>query len=145
MTLCVLDCSAALSWVLPDETSPAMDQVLFGIVAEGAAAPSLWPYEVANALAVASRRGRITAAGRTTATRFLGQLPVEIDQSDKTRLWSDVLGLAIQHQLSAYDASYLELALRLGKPLATLDRKLIQSAQTCGVAILGVEPAALKT
>jgi predicted nucleic acid-binding protein len=96
--------------------------------------PSIWRLEVGNALLVAERRRRCTQADTTAWTRFLQALPISVDDETSTRAWDDVLVLARAQSLSAYDATYLELAVRLGLPLATLDEKLNAAAANAGVS-----------
>lgn len=112
-------------------------KVLLDRVSEtGASVPQLWPIEALNTLLVAERRGRIDAHERFRLTEFLEQLPVAIDDDTASRLWRATSQLALTHRLTAYDATYLELALRLGQPLATNDRELSQAAIRAGVAVL---------
>ncbi len=125
----VLDGSVALAAVLPDEAAGRAEALLLRSVQEGAWAPSIWPFEVANALLMAQRRGRVTEAFRLQTLGDLRRLPVRIDGEGTAFAWSDVSRLAASHGLTVYDASYLELALRLGLPLATLDQRLASAAQ----------------
>ena len=137
MTRCVLDSSVALAWVLPGEGTDATDIVLDEIAADGAAAPGLWPLEIANVLLQAEKARRITQEERRRALTTLAALPVHIDPDTAAQAWSRTLALAEAQGLTLYDASYLELALRLALPLASLDRKLRQAAATSGVELLG--------
>ncbi len=134
MTACVLDSSAALAWVLPDEEGA--DAALDTVVAFGAIVPPLWPYEVANVLVQLERRGRIAPSARAQALRDLQGLPIQIDRRSCDRVWVETRSLAVDHRLTVYDASYLELAQRLGLPLATLDTDLRAAAFACGVPIV---------
>lgn len=137
MTLCVLDSSAALAWVLPGEGDAASEALLDDVAEAGAVVPGLWPLETANVLLAAERRGRITLAERQQALATLKELPIRIDPHTATHAWGDALHLASSRDLTLYDAAYLELALRFGLPLASLDRKLCEAAAACGVALLG--------
>ena len=137
MTRCVLDSSVALAWVLPGEGTDATDTVLDEIAADGAAAPGLWPLEIANVLLQAEKARRITQEERRRALSMLAALPVHIDPDTAAQAWSRTLVLAEAQGLTLYDASYLELALRLALPLASLDRRLRQAAATSGVELLG--------
>jgi predicted nucleic acid-binding protein len=136
----VLDCSVALAWCFPDEQAPYPQSVLDSLAATAAAVPSLWFLEVANALLVGERRGRCTAADVATWLGFLGALPIHADPETTARAWSDTLRLARTYNLSAYDASYLELAVRHGLPLAALDGKLKNAATAAGVALYTPPP-----
>ncbi len=132
----VLDASVALAWCFRDQRNPAMKVLLDRVSETGASVPQLWPLEAFNSLLVAERRGRIDASERSRLTEFLEQLPVAIDDETASRLWRATSQLALTHRLTAYDATYLELALRLGLPLATNDRELSQAAIRAGVAVL---------
>lgn len=135
MSACILDCSAALCWILPDEGDVATDTLLDRVAEAGALVPALWPFEVANVLLMAERRTRITPAERRQALTLLGDLPVRIDPPSRERVWTETLVLAQAHRLTAYDASYLELAIRHELPLATRDAALRVAAESCGVAL----------
>ena len=90
-----------------------------------------------NSLVVGERRGRNTQANTVQWTGFLGSLPILIDEETTARAWTDTAKIARSWNLSGYDASYLELALRLGVPLATLDEKLKAAATAAGVPLYG--------
>ena len=132
----VLDNSVALAWCFEDEQSPAIMALLDRVVERGAVAPQLWPIEALNGLLTAQRRGRIDAEARAQMSSLLADLPIVLDDQTAGQLWTATARLAEQHQLSAYDATYLELAKRLNLPLATNDRALITAARVEGVALL---------
>lgn len=134
MSACVLDSSAALAWVLPGEAVPGSERLLHAVAAEGALAPGLWVFEVANVLLMAERRQRLSFAQRQRALDLLAELAVRLDPAG-TALWPAVAALAARHGLTVYDASYLELAVRTALPLATLDRQLRQAALAAGVPL----------
>lgn len=129
----VLDCSVTMAWVFPDEATEATDQLRDSLVESRAFVPSLWPVEVGNVLLVATRRNRIHVDDWREIRASLEALPIEIDPVTTSRAWGSSLELARTHQLSVYDAMYLELAMRLQLPLATLDRALHRAARTVGV------------
>ena len=133
----VLDNSVALAWCFEDEQNPAIMALLDRVVERGAVAPQLWPIEALNGLLTAQRRGRIDAEARAQMSSLLADLPIVLDDQTAGQLWTATARLAEQHQLSAYDATYLELAKRLNLPLATNDRALITAARVEGVALLG--------
>lgn len=133
----ILDCSVALSWCFPDERGKAAEGLLSLLAGGAVTVPALWFLELSNALAVGERRGRLSGAETTAALRLLGRLPLEVDGRAGFPLAADLLMLARTHRLSAYDAAYLELALRLPAPLATLDRRLRAAAKAAGVAHYG--------
>ena len=132
----VLDCSVAVSWCFADEASEAGDALLRRLAADGAVVPGLWFLELANVLLGAVRRGR---ASHAEIHAFLGQLerlPVTKDAKTADRAFGQTLALAAAHDLTAYDAAYLELAMRRGLPLATRDAALIRAARATGVELL---------
>lgn len=132
----VLDVSVTMAWCFEDEASAACWALLDGLLAEGAAVPSLWFLEVANVLATAERRGRTSAAHNAAFARQLMQLPIEVDGETTHHAFGATLALARERSLTAYDASYLELALRRAAPLATTDRALRRAASSLGVELL---------
>jgi predicted nucleic acid-binding protein len=132
----VVDNSIALAWCFEDEQTADIMAVLDRVAEAGAFAPQLWPFEALNGLLTAERRGRIDAAVRRRLASFLSELPISIDDETASRLWSAISPLAEAHRLTAYDAAYLELAQRLGLPLATTDKQLIAAAQAAGTSLL---------
>ena len=131
----VLDNSIVMAWSFEDETDEYADAVLDRLATTRAVVPALWPLEVANALLMGERRKRSTEAGTIKWTGILARLPIVIDNETNAHAWSDTLSLARGHGLTAYDAAYLELAIRRRLPLATIDGKLRLAAKAVGVAI----------
>jgi predicted nucleic acid-binding protein len=132
----VVDASFILAIALNEE-APAESTQLFDVLArEGAWVPPIWRYEVANALAVAARRGRIQTAMPTLILADIARLPIHEDPDCAGVAWSGTLALATQHGLSVYDASYLELAVRRQAWLATNDRSLAAAAQAEGLTVV---------
>ena len=134
----MLDCSVAMSWVFPDEASEATDRLRESMVEGHAFVPALWPVEVGNVLLTAIRRGRITVDDRPKICSSLEALPIEIDPVSTSRAWGAALDLARRHRLSSYDAMYLELAVRMRLPLATLDRVLGAAGRDEGLDVLAL-------
>jgi predicted nucleic acid-binding protein len=134
----VLDASMTLSWAFEGESTPFTVSVLKSLERVHAVVPALWPFEVANVLRTAERRGRMDAAAQAAFVERLRLLPIEIEHRPAAWLAQQILPLARTYHLSAYDAAYLELATREGLPLATLDDELRQAACTAGVALVGV-------
>jgi prevent-host-death family protein len=132
----VLDSSVALTWCFEDEASPAADALLGRLTDEGAHAPSLWPLEVLNALAMTERCGRIARLARQRRAAFLQALPVALDMQTAECAWLATSLLAEAYRLTRYDVAYLELAQRLELPLATLDADLRAAANAFGVPLL---------
>lgn len=129
----VIDTSVAMAWCFEDEMTDATEVVLDSLHEDEAIVPSLWQLEVTNVLLVAERRKRISEAQATRFLDVLARLPIRIDTApnDPTAL----LAAGRRHNLSAYDATYLVLAERLGVPLATLDTKLTTACKSAGVAL----------
>jgi predicted nucleic acid-binding protein len=137
----VLDSSVTLAWVFGDESTPYADALLDAPTVRRAIAPVIWPLEVANGLLVAERRGRSTRADTEYCVQRLEALRVAIDDQTFARALRETLPLARTQNLSVYDAAYLELAMRLRIPLATLDGRLRDAAAAVGVPLY-VPPAA---
>nr|WP_275072601.1 type II toxin-antitoxin system VapC family toxin [Petrachloros mirabilis] len=135
-----MDCSVSMSWCFGDEANEYADSVLNSLQTMNALVPSLWAIEATNVLLVAERRNRITPAQSIRAITLLQALPIFTDANSPQQLMSATLDLARSHKLSAYDAAYLELALREGLDLATLDKRLTQAAQECGVELFASQP-----
>jgi predicted nucleic acid-binding protein len=133
----VLDCSVTLAWLLPDEDAASAQAVLDRVAASRAWVPSLWRLEVANSLQSAVRRRRIDAAFRDASLDDLGLLNIQADPDTAGFAWRDTLQLSDACGLTVYDAAYLELALRLGLPLATHDAQLRRAATYQDVVLLG--------
>ena len=136
--LFVLDASVALAWAFEDETTPYTEAVLETLGQGKAMVPSIWPLEIGNALVVAERRGRLKEADTVRFLALLRQLPIAVEWEPIERVFSDVVRLAREQRISVYDASYLDLAMRLGVPLATQDEGLRQAAARCGVNIFRI-------
>ncbi len=131
----VLDSSLALAWGLPDENSDQADRLLNRVSGDkNLWVPALWWYEIGNALLMAQKRNRIKEADRIRLMKLYGLLPILADVPFPEAVRS-VQDLALSYSLSVYDASYLELALRKGLPLATFDRRLLQAATRAGVEV----------
>jgi predicted nucleic acid-binding protein len=106
------------------------------MICETAVVPAHWSLEVANVLAIAERRQRIRADDSTAFLELLTELAIEVDGQTTSRAFHDILTLARRHKLTAYDAAYLELAVRHQIPLASLDQELCQVAVSLGVEVL---------
>ncbi|HEX3952976.1 MAG TPA: type II toxin-antitoxin system VapC family toxin [Stellaceae bacterium] len=136
MTALVLDASVALSWCFDNEATEAGDRLLEQLTEENAAVPSIWPLEVANILALSERRNRITSARTAQFVALLETLSISVDEETSAHALGRVLNLARAQRLTAYDAAYLELAMRLGVPLASKDRDLCDAAERVGIAVV---------
>jgi predicted nucleic acid-binding protein len=135
----VLDASIALAWCFEDEATATTRRVLERLTVEAASVPAIWPIEVANVLALAERRRRITPAETAEFIARLESLAILVDEATVSRAFTRVLDLARQERLTAYDAAYLELAMRLGTSLASKDADLCNAAQRLGVNVLVAE------
>lgn len=135
----VLDASVALAWVFGDDGHEAAWAVVERLRQQCAAVPTHYPLEVGNGLLAALRRSRLTLDQATSALVLLDALPIEIDAGSPPRMFNSTWTLAIRHGLTTYDAAYLELALRLGQPLATLDQRLARAAVAEQV-VLAIDP-----
>jgi predicted nucleic acid-binding protein len=136
----VLDASVTLSWAFANEATPFTVRILERLKTARAVAPAVWPFEVINALVDAERRGRINAAQQAEFLERLRLLPISIEHRPVAWLGQQILPLARAHRLTAYDAAYLELAIREGLPLATLDGDLRKAAAAAGAALAEFEP-----
>ena len=132
----VLDSSATLAWIHPEERTPALEAVFDGIVEDGAIVPRLWHLEIAHSLTKAARRKRTSPQFRDAALADLQQFDIVVDAETELHAWQATVQLADTHHLSVYDASYLELAQRSKLPLATLDKSLARAAISAGVEVL---------
>jgi predicted nucleic acid-binding protein len=132
----VVDASVSLAWAFPDEKQELAERVLELVAEEGAFVPAIWALEVANALIVAERRGRLTRPQSARALALLGQVPVRISPPTPESDFGRVMALARSCHLSSYDAAYLELAERANFPLATLDGRLMAAAIKTGVPVV---------
>jgi predicted nucleic acid-binding protein len=128
----VLDASFAATWFLPDEASPTTNALLDRLAE--AAVPSLFRHEMRNLVLLAHRRGRMSRAKLREVVAELETAPIQERASGRD---NDIVDLALKHDLTAYDAVYLELALRERLPLATLDKKLAAAARAENIALLG--------
>ncbi|MCC7434258.1 MAG: type II toxin-antitoxin system VapC family toxin [Methanoregulaceae archaeon] len=133
----VVDASIGGAWCLSDEESNLALEVLDRIVEAQLIVPAHWSLELSNLLVVAERRSRIDAEAVRNATRFLRSLPFTVDVMTTGQALSATLELARRHQLTSYDAAYLELAIREGAVLATLDQRLTRVASSEGVRVFG--------
>lgn len=132
----VIDASVAISWLFADEQTLLSMNLLQQVSGTGAVVPSLWRLEIAGALQIGIKRKRIDATYRDSAIQKLLSLPIETDLDSNDFAWTTTLQLADAHQITVYDASYLELALRRGLPLATRDDQLAAAAASAGATLL---------
>ncbi len=129
----VVDASVSAAWLLPDEATPYTAAALLATATADIWVPALWQLEMANLLQSAQRRKRITAAKRVELATAAAGLRLQVCREPVALTTLDTL--AAEYMLSAYDACYLELALRRGLPLATLDQALLAAMARCGVQL----------
>lgn len=132
----VLDGSITLAWCFRDEATPAIDAIMMSAARDGAIVPAIWRLEVANGLRSAIRRRRMEAIQRDAFLAALGEMNVETDLDTDRYAWSATVQLADRHGLTPYDACYLELAIRAGLPLASLDGALGAAARAEKVRLI---------
>ena len=122
------------AWILPNEDETALPW-LDVVAADGASTTGLFPFEISNVLLMAERRKRITEAELLRAHGDLAALAIAIEGPPTAAVLTDIMQLARLHGLSFYDASYLELAIRLNSRLGSLDEALRKAAQAAGVSL----------
>jgi predicted nucleic acid-binding protein len=132
----VLDASIALAWCFIDESTTQTTQLLERLEQETAWVPAIWPLEISNILLSAQRRKRITYADMTQFVELFNHINIEIDLETMNKSFHEILSLAYTEKLTTYDASYLELAIRTGLPLATKDKLLREAGERLGVQLL---------
>lgn len=123
----------ALAWCFPDEASDYADQVLVSLKGHAIAVPAVWSLEVGNAILVGERRRRLKQSEIQQFVDLLDGLSILQDAQPVAENLRTVLPLARRSSLSAYDAAYLELAIRHGAPLASLDNHLRKAAAQAGI------------
>ncbi len=134
----VVDNSVVMTWCFKDENTQYSDFILNKLESAAAIVPSVWPLEVTNVLLVAERRKRISEADSTRFIALLSELQISVEQESPERMIKEIYALARKHNLSSYDASYLDLAMRKGLPIATLDKNLLAAANRSKVSILTI-------
>jgi predicted nucleic acid-binding protein len=139
LTRFVLDCSVAVAWCFEDECPPYADAVLERLSENAAMVPQVFLLEVANAFLIGERRRRHDQEGTRKALALIRSLPIMIEQDVGLDRLEEVLSLARDHRLTAYDAAYLELALRHSVPLATLDQNLAKAAEQLNMLLPDVK------
>jgi predicted nucleic acid-binding protein len=133
----VPDASVTLAWCFEDGVTAWTDSFLYRLKhGDEAVVPAHWPVEVSNALLTAMRRKRITDQKALRFVNNLNSLPIRIDPESTVRCFDNVLALGQRYGLTAYDAGYLDVAMRAGAPLATLDQSLRQAAMAAGAQVL---------
>ncbi len=133
----VVDNSVTMAWCFEDEASPFTDAVQELLIENTAYVPSIWPLEVANVLVVAERKERISKADSNHFLALFSELPIVVERTRSETVFHDILPLARTYGLSSYDASYLELAIRKGLPIASMDKAIIRAAKDLEILLVG--------
>jgi len=137
MSAFIVDASATLPWCLEDEATPWTEALLDGLRGkDNAVVPAHWPNEVSNALLTACRRSRIASLRAQTFWDELALLPITVEPPITPDRAKFILSLCEQYRLTFYDSTYLELALRLELPMATLDNDLRRAGVSAGIALI---------
>jgi predicted nucleic acid-binding protein len=139
----VMDASMTLAWIFPrqDPAEAALaEQALNELDFEEFAVPAIWYVEVANALLRGERKGLVVVSQTTAFLAELDHADIETETDSPRLRQSVVMALVRSHGLTAYDAMYLELALRRGAPLATFDRQLAEAVRKAGGQVYGDRP-----
>lgn len=134
----IIDCSMTMTWCFPDEATEESARIQDRLEQEVALVPAHWFLEVANVLAMAERRRRISASRSDEFVQLLRFLEIEVDDDVSGRAFDHLLPLCRAHKLTSYDAAYLDLAVRRRLPLASLDEDLRAAAEELGVSLLGL-------
>lgn len=130
----VADASVAIAWVHPAQATAETDAMLDRLAAgDSIVVPALWPLEVANALTVLRRRGKLTPEEARTAFDIMRELPVVVDHQAAAIAFTHLVDLASEHELTVYDATYIELAKRKQLPLASNDARMRNAATRSGL------------
>ena len=132
----VVDNSIVMSWCFADEKNDYADDTLNKLKHNSAIVPAIWQLEVINVLLVAKRQQRITQSDTAHFLALLNRLPITVEPVIYDSTMEKILAIGRSHQLSSYDSAYLELAMRHGIPIATLDSRLSIAAQTVAVPLL---------
>ena len=135
MNRLVLDCSVTMAWCFENESDPRAEALLDAMSSSTAYVPGVWALEVANVLIVAERRGRLSEADADAFVSRIQEMSIEEEPIGACEVLNRMRSVAGRYGLSAYDAAYLELAMRLGIALGTLDAKLAQAAESAGVQL----------
>jgi predicted nucleic acid-binding protein len=136
MVMCVLDASITIAALVEEEHSDEARRVFRAVIDNRAVVPGLWALEVGNILLILERRRVLTTTARREHLDDLSRLPIVVDHEATARAWRDIMALAERHNLTLYDAAYLELSLRRQLPLATFDEALRKAAATVSVQLL---------
>lgn len=136
----VVDCSVAVAWLFDEQADAYTESALGALAGSFAVAPRWWNVEMLNVLLALERRGRLAPGRAVEALRLLQRLPIRLHDSNASLF--ELHSLAMRHQLTSYDAVYLDAALATGLPVASRDKALIQAATDTGVGLWTANPPA---
>ena len=131
----VIDNSVVMAWCFEDERDVYAESVLDRLDGGEAFVPAIWPLEVGNVLLVAERKKRLNQASVARFLELLNTLPIIVEQETPERMLKEIFSLGRVQGLSTYDASYLDLAMRLDLPISTQDLSLMRAAKRCSVPV----------
>lgn len=134
----VLDNTITMAWCFPEEATELSEALLDRLSnsIDSAIVPDLWLYEVINVTELAARKRRIPAGKAEGFLEASADLPIAADPATREQVFGPVRAIVRQPQLTAYDASYLELTIRQNLPIATFDAALLAAAKAAGVALV---------
>jgi len=132
----IADTSVVLAWLFEEERTTKAIEVLRRIESDGILVPQLWWSELENGILTGERRGRKSIADSTAFLKLVRALQIQTDDTPRHRISDDILEIGRKHQLTAYDATYAELAVREGAILATFDAALRRCGPALGIRIL---------
>lgn len=131
----VLDVRVSLAWIVSTQGTPYTSGVLQRMPTAVAATPASWPLELAQAVLLAERRGSLTPVQSAQKLATVAGFNIRIDDRPHAGLWPDVMAVARSRRMPVFDAAYLELAVRLKLPLATINATLTRAAAAAGVPV----------
>lgn len=134
----VLDNSVVCGWILGNQVTPYTQAIARRLMDSRAVAPALLRLEYTNVLRTACKRGTMNAQQAQQTISLLAELPLDIDTEPPDS--AQLLTLALRHDLSSYDAAYLDVALRYQLPIATQDEALARAARSTGVGVATGSP-----
>jgi predicted nucleic acid-binding protein len=133
----VIDASVIIGILMPDEETATASAVASHLLSSKGLVPFHWYAEVANSLALAVKRKRISLVYRNLAVGRLADFDITHDLQSGTACFGATLQLSDFYGLTVYDAAYLELAIRSGQQLASLDTALLRAARLEGIDVVG--------
>ncbi len=132
----IADISVVLSWLFEEEQTKDALEVLRRIEKDEMLVPPLWWSELENGILMGERRGRKSPVETAAFLKLVRSLTIHTDDAPPHRVSDDILQIGRDHQLTAYDATYVELAVRQGVPLATFDVAIRKRAPILGIKLL---------